>query len=296
MTVLAQLRSAREQLSEAEGTVADWILAHPDKTQYMSVQALARESEVSVATIVRLAQHMGCSGFAELKIQLAQRQTAGLSAIYEAVEDDDPGEKLVSKVFGGNRRSLDDTLAMLDVSELEKVAYRIARCRRCFIYGFGSSAYVAQDAALRLAHLGLQADAYPGVLETAISSINASGKDVAIGISHSGRSVTTVNSLAAAGRRGALTVGISNYSGSPLDKASDVFFCLSFPESRVRAGALSSRVSQVCLIDALYLLVARQVKQTSCPEEVDAMVEEQFRLAGRSGRNRKRTSKESAAK
>lgn len=293
MSMLIRLRSSREGLSESEQSVADWILSHPEEAQYISVQALARSCGVSVATVIRLAQHVGCKGFADFKIELARQQAPGLSAMYEAVGDGDSSQEVVSKVFGGNSRSLDDTLAMLDVDQLDRVARRIARCRRCFIYGFGSSAYVAQDAALRLGHLGVQADAYPGVLETAISSMQTRSKDVAVGISHSGRSMTTVNSLSGARSRGAMTVGISNYPGSPLEEVSDVFFCLSFPESRVRAGALSSRVSQICLIDALYLLVARQVDQTATPQEVDEMVESQFRLPKTPAqRNRKRTAQE----
>jgi DNA-binding MurR/RpiR family transcriptional regulator len=106
--------------------------------------------------------------------------------------------------------------------------------------------------------------------------------------------MTTVNSLSAARTRGAMTVGISNYRGSPLARASDVFFCLSFPESRVRAGALSSRVSQVCLIDALYLLVARQMEQTATPQEVDEMVESQFRLHKPAPRSKRRSRQEQA--
>ncbi len=284
MSVLTDLRALREDMAEAERRVADWILAHPEEAQLSSVRALAGKCETSVATIVRLAQRLGCSGFPDFKIRLAQQMTPGVSAMFEAVEDSDSTSDLVSKVFGGNSHSLDETLKMLDTEEFDSVARRIAHCRRCFIYGFGSSAYVAQDTALRFAHLGLQADAYPGVLETAISAMHAGSHDVAIGISHSGRSLTTVNSLAAARERGALTVGISNYPNSPLSEVSDVFFCLAFPESRVRAAALSSRVSQVCLIDALYLLVARHMESVTPPDAIDDVVEGQFRISTRKRR------------
>ncbi len=287
-TMVTRLRSARDGLTEVERRVADWVLGHLDEAPYASVQAVAREARASVATVVRLAKGLGCEGFADFKIRLARQVPAGLSAICESVGDDDGPGELVSKVFGGNRRSLDETLAMLDADALDQAARRIARARRCAVYGLGSSAYVARDTALRLAHLGIDARADDGALETAISALQLGKRDVAIGISHSGRSATTVESLQAARRRGALTVGISNYQPSPLSEASDLFFALAFAESRVRAAALSSRVSQVCLIDALYLLVARHAKGNGPADAVDEMVERRFRLrpTGKNGRGR----------
>lgn len=284
--MVTRLRSARDGLTEVERRVADWVLGHLDETPYASVQAVAREARASVATVVRLTKALGCEGFADFKIRLARQVPPGLSAICESVGDEDAPGELVSKVFGGNRRSLDETLAMLDADALDRAARRIARARRCEIYGFGSSAYVARDTALRLAHLGIDARADDGALETAISSLRLGKRDVAIGISHSGRSAATVASLRAAREQGALTVGISNYQPSPLSEASELFFALAFAESRVRAAALSSRVSQVCLIDALYLLVARHVKGPSPADAVDEMVERRFRMppAGKAAR------------
>ena len=279
--LLAQLKSAVDTLAQAERRVAQWILAHPEQATQISVQALAAQADTSVATVIRLARHLGCKGFADLKISLARQATPGISAMYEAVGEDDGPAEVVSKVFGGNSRSLDETLKMLDPAALDQAAGRIARCRRCLVLGLGSSGYMAQDAALRLAHLGICAEASPGPLETLIRAHQLGPQDVAIGISHSGRSASTVESLQAARQRGAYAIGISNYPLSPLQQASDAFFCLAFPESRVRAAALSSRVSQVCLIDALYLLVARHVSPPAWPQSVDETVERQFRLPPR---------------
>ena len=84
--------------------------------------------------------------------------------------------------------------------------------------------------------------------------------EVAVGISTSGHSAITVKALELAGQHGATAIGISNCLKSPLHRASNIFFCTSFPESRVTVAALSPLVAQICLIDAIYLLVARQKK------------------------------------
>ena len=70
----------------------------------------------------------------------------------------------------------------------------------------------------------------------------------------------TIYALQQALSKGAITIGISNYLKSPLEKESSIFLCSSFPESRVKVAALSSRIAQMCLIDAVYLLTARHMK------------------------------------
>ena len=74
-------------------------------------------------------------------------------------------------------------------------------------------------------------------------------------MSHSGRSAITVKALQFALKNRATTIAISNYLRSPLHEAGDIFLCTSFPESRVKVAVLSSRIAQMSLIAAVYLLV-----------------------------------------
>ena len=104
---------------------------------------------------------------------------------------------------------------------------------------------------------------------------------MAIGISHSGRSAITVEGLRIAREKGALTIGISNYLRSPLRDACRIFFCTSFPENRVKVAAISSRVAQLCILDALYLLVARHKEGSGTWSAVNSLTERMLRLKTR---------------
>jgi DNA-binding MurR/RpiR family transcriptional regulator len=101
-----------------------------------------------------------------------------------------------------------------------------------------------------------------------------------VGISHSGRTKITVNALQIAQKNGALTVGISNYMKSPLSGCSDHFLCTSFYESRVKVAALSSRLAQLCVIDALYLLLAFYRKEMWDIDSLNRMTEKLLRIEG----------------
>jgi RpiR family carbohydrate utilization transcriptional regulator len=160
-------------------------------------------------------------------------------------------------------------------------ARAIASGRRLIFFGIGGSGYVARDEALRFSYLDVQAEGYADASQILLQAMRVRPADVVIGISHSGRSSITVEGLKIARDRGGVTVGISNYLRSPLGDASRHFFCTSFPETKVKVAALSSRAAQLCVLDALYLLTARHIRSLWDVEKVNALTERMLRLKGR---------------
>jgi len=277
---LVKIRSGYDSLPEAEKQVADYILKHPDRVPFCSVSALAEAAGISIASVSRLSKKMGYPGFKDFKIDIAQEISSQnhLSSIYQAIKENDSRDEIIEKVFLGNIKSLEDTFKLLDKSSINKAANILIRAKRLLFFGVGSSGNVARDAALRFTHIGIHAYAYTDSFETLIQAVTMEKGDVAFGISHSGRSVTTMEALKLARKNGIFTIGISNYPQSPLSKVSDIFFCTSFPESRVQASALSSRLSQMCLLDTLYALAARQQKKTKSVQKVNTMAEKILRM------------------
>ena len=125
--------------------------------------------------------------------------------------------------------------------------------------------------------MDIQAESYSDPQEIIIQALRLDKSDIAVGISHSGRSQITVEALKIAKAGGSTTVGISNYLKSPLDKYSDIFLCTSFEEHRVKVAALTSRIAQICLLDALYLLTARCKKIFKKAELMNRYAEELLR-------------------
>ena len=81
--------------------------------------------------------------------------------------------------------------------------------------------------------------------------------------------------------KGGVTIGVSNYLRSPLRDASRFFFCTSFPETRVKVAALSSRTAQLCVLDALFLLTARHARVIWDVDAVNALTERMLRFKAR---------------
>ena len=251
------IQSIYKSFSRVERQLADFIMAGRERIPSLSVREIAAAAGVSVAAVSRLARKVGFRNLKEFKLDLAREAARAPAYFYRAIEEGDSEAELVETVFRGNRRSLEDTLALLDKAALAAAVRRMAQARRLLFFGVGSSGFFARDAAMRFALLGFRAQVLTDPSEIFFHASTAGERDVAVGISHSGRTRITVQALELARAHGALTVGISNYLKSPLHAAASFFFCTSFPESRVTVTALSSRVAQLCLIDAMFLLATR---------------------------------------
>ena len=272
---LLKIRSLYESLSPTQRQLADYILDHGDDIPFLSVHGLARAAGVSVATISRFARDVGHHSFKEFKTQLGKDSLSSVTGIYRAITPDDSDEDIIEKVFLGNIKSLEETLKIVNREDLIRTARTIAVSGRTVFLGVGSSGNIARDAALRFAHLDVQAEAYCDSYEILVHAARIKKGEVVFGISHTGRSTTTVEALELAADNGATTIGMSNCLKSPLHEKSNIFLCTSFPESRVEAAALSSLIAQLCLIDVLYLLVARyKAVSLEKAERLNARVED----------------------
>jgi len=278
-STMAIINARMSAFSRAEKQVAAYVRTHLEKAPLLSVHALAAAAGVSVASVSRMARIIGYPGFNEFRVGLAREiPPAPISTIYRAIAANDSGRTVVRKVFAGNIRSLQETLQILNIGACIRAARAISAAERIIFVGIGSSGYLAQDAALRFLHLDIRAEACADAYQMLVRAMQTGKKQVMVGISHSGRSAATVKALALARKNGALTIGIANYTRSPLHKVSHIFFNTAFPESSFKAAALSSAVAQMCLMDTLYLLVARQGRVTPKVERVNAMIEQYFRI------------------
>ena len=262
MSLLITLKSLYPELPEAEKRVAEYILKHYDRVPYESVSRIARAVDVSVPSVTRLTKKLGCESFKDFKVGLAVStvQPSAVGEIFSTVTEDDSDSDVIDKVFMGNIVSLEDTLKILDKEKVSQVAGHIADASRVVFIGQGGSGVVASEAALRFAHLNIQAEAYQDMIQIILQTERMQKGSVCIGISHSGRTELVSEGLEIARDGGAITVLITNYIKTPLKAVSDYVIYTSFVENSVKAAAISSTIAQVALIDTLYLLTAKMKK------------------------------------
>ncbi len=164
------------------------------------------------------------------------------------------------------------------------MAKHIAKAGKVVIFGLGGSGIIARDVSLRFIQLGIDSRHAVDSYHMAVHILKLNKNDVAIGISHSGRTKATLEMLGFANKQGAKTVAVTNYLGSALAKKSVFVLLTAFSESKVRATAIASHVAQLGIFDALYALVAKTLGSSNSVQRTNTVIEDTLRNKGRKGK------------
>ncbi|SHE25218.1 MurR/RpiR family transcriptional regulator [Actinomyces glycerinitolerans] len=258
-----RIRRARDGFSATEEALAAQILTDPRAALSATTASLARAAGVSQASVVRFARALGYSGLPELRLALAQelsrqdleREQAGVAQ--GQINADDTLEELAAKIAFHEARSIEQTVAGLNLDALERAARAIADHAPVTAFGVGASGLVASDLSQKLQRIGLPCQFSPDTHVQLVHAALLDTDDVAVGISFSGRTAEVLRALRLAHGRGALTVAVTGNPASPIAAAADLVLVTIARETELRAAALASRMAQLAVIDVLFARVAQ---------------------------------------
>lgn len=253
---LVRVQAVYSSLRNSEKKVADYIKENYKNIMNLTITELAEKSGTSEAAVVRLCKSLGYKGFQEFKIKAAQDVIQPSQQIHEAIERNDDLSTIKQKVFNAHVQTLIDTLEILNNEEFEKAVDLIASANKLEFYGEGGSGIIALDAQHKFLKIGLKSFASIDSNLQAMSASLLQKGDVVVGISHSGASRNLIESLEIAKKAGASIIAITNYSKSPILKVSDVVLFTISKETAFKSYAMSSRIAELAIIDALVMGVA----------------------------------------
>ncbi|MBB6120709.1 MurR/RpiR family transcriptional regulator [Nocardiopsis algeriensis] len=261
-TTVLRIRSLLPSLAPSERRVAQRILDDPERVSASSITQLAKDCATSEATVIRFCRTIDLSGYRELRLALAAEvgqargaRTAG-SELSSDINPDDTLVTVVQKIAYTDARAVEETGTALDTDTLRTVIDTMAAARRIDVYGVGASAFVGADLQQKLHRIGLTSFAWSDAHVMLTSAALLDERDVAIGISHSGTTIDTVQALSEAGRRGACTVAVTNFPRSPIGFADHVLTTAA-RETTFRSGATASRLAQLTVVDCLFVGLAQ---------------------------------------
>lgn len=264
-SVLVRVQGLLPELSEALLQVATEVLKHPAQVARSTIVELADASHTSPSTVNRFCRALGVDGYAELRLGIAAEigRSAGIGSQADVGTEIEVGDDLghiARVVTAADMWTVQETLSQLDLDEAAKVVEAMAGAARIDIYGVGSSAVLASELQHRLHRIGLTSWCWSEVHAGLTSAALLSADDVALAISHSGRTRETIDMLAEAAAHGAGTVAITNFPRSPLAEAADMVLTTAVRETTFRPGTLAAQHSQLLLLDILYVGVAQRTR------------------------------------
>ena len=259
-----KVRGLLPSLSPAEQRVGRIIADESATAAQLTITELSKRAETSETTVIRFCRAIGFSGYPELRLRLAAE--AG-RALDDGAAGEEPGSDIsqtddlatvVKTIAFADARAVEDTAAQLDLDILQRVIDAVAAARRVDIYGVGASAFVARDFQMKLHRVGLVAYSWSDLHLALTSAALLDERDVAIGISHTGTTIDTIETFSEAGRRGATTVALTNFPKSPITRIADLTLTTAARETTFRSGAMASRLAQLTVVDCVFVGVAQK--------------------------------------
>ncbi|MVA74857.1 SIS domain-containing protein [Auraticoccus sp. F435] len=262
-SVVSRIQHALPEMSAAMAKIARFLLEHPRTPLQYSIVELADETGTSAATVTRFCRMLGFAGYVPFRVAVASDVGRDSAAAWQSdiggeFRPEDSPQTVLSTLISAHTRSLQQTASQLDLELLELVARRISGCRHFDIYGVGGSALMAKELEARLYRIGINCHHW-GELHAGLTSAAVQDADcVALAISNTGRTESTIQMLQQARAAGALTIALTNNPSSPAAAAADLTITTSAFGRFLQPDDLAAKHVQLLVIDLLYLLIAQQ--------------------------------------
>jgi DNA-binding MurR/RpiR family transcriptional regulator len=261
--VLARLRGLKPTLVPSKRRVAAYILRDPARVATQTITELARAAQTSETTVLRLCHELGVPGYRELRVALAaesgrEQERAANREIGRDIGRDDDLDAIIDTITFTDQQAIADTARNLDRAALAEAVALTAQARRVDIVGVGASAVVALDLQQKLHRIGLIAYAWHDTHAALTAAALLGPADIAIGVSHTGATLDTIDAIREAAAHGARTVVLTGVPNSPLAAVADVLLVTTDRETTFRSGATASRIAALSVVDVLFAAVAQR--------------------------------------
>ena len=258
MGIIIKLNAMKNQLTSIEKKIAEYILEDPEWIKNLTTYEIAKNCDTSQASIVRFSKKLGFSGFPDFKLSLSQdignrKAESHVNIMHEELKSTDSFEIIGKKVATENIRAVNNTYEITDFNELEKAVQAINNARKIMLVGVGFSGIVARDFYFKLMELGKVAS-FENDSHMQLSYLSTMNEnDILFVISHSGKTLELFNLTKVAKNKGIKIITLTSVANNPIRELGDIRLSTVEMKCDFRATALSPRISQLTVIDMIYI-------------------------------------------
>jgi RpiR family carbohydrate utilization transcriptional regulator len=253
--MLSRVASMRPQLRPSERKLADYVADAPREVVDLSMTQLAERAGVSQPTIARFCRALGCSGFREFKIRLAQSIAPGVPFVARDMRPDEAPPGIAAKVFDRAIGALIQVRNSLSSDSVAAAIELLAAAPRIEFYGAGASGIAALDIQHKFFRLGMPSVAYMDPHTYSMSAALLGPGDVVVAISNTGRTRDILGAVQSALACGAKVIAIT-HGNSPLARLASIGLLANVDEDTDVFSPMTSRMSHLAIGDILAVGVA----------------------------------------
>ncbi|RIQ17875.1 SIS domain-containing protein [Jiangella rhizosphaerae] len=242
-------------MRRSERNVAELVLSDPVRVVNLTMAGLAEAAGVSEPTVMRFSASVGCSGFQDFKIQLAQTLALGLPLTHSGIEAGDSGAALSEKIFDHTISSLDRARRTLDHDAVERAIDLLHGASDVLFVGFGASGIIAQDAQQKFPLFGVPCQAPADFHQQFIAATMGGPRSVTVAISNTGSTSQVLTVARAAKAAGSPVIALTGQPGALSDLADVALVVQTFEDTDIYTPT-TSRLAGLVVIDVLATGVA----------------------------------------
>ncbi len=257
--VRTRLLAALPRLTPTALRVAQVIRHDPAAAAQLTVSQLAERSETSTSAVVRLAKTLGYEGYPQLRLAMAAvGGDEGTPVFATDIDADDALSKVLYKLTAFETEGMMATAELADPATMEAVVDALVGARRVHLIGIGASGLVAMDMAQKLTRIGMWCGACTSEDDALVQASLLQPDDVSVAFSHSGETAAVVEAVRRAADAGVTTVAVTAKARSGLANCAAHTVLVAGREDGFRSAAMASRMSQLLIVDALYVGVLQR--------------------------------------
>ncbi len=255
--MLSNIESSLDVLSRSERKVAEFVLADPARVLSMSIARVAQDAEVSEPTVNRFCRSFDASGFPDFKLKLAQSLASGPMLTAAMVSEKDAMPEIFAKLTDKAMHSVQDLKSTLDIATLERAVDLFCQARQVAFFGMGASGSVARDAQHKFFRFNVPVVAYEDGLMQRMHAAAMKTGDLAVVISHTGRTRAMVEAATFARDAGASVLALTR-PDTPLSNIATLTVPVNVDENTELYIPMVSRLMQLLVLDVLVTGVAQK--------------------------------------
>lgn len=260
MNILEYIKQNYEDFTDREKLIADYLLSNNESIINLSAKEIGEITNTSAATLIRFSKKLGFESLNEMKLKLSM----SLRDIKEKADFEYINKKLeTTDIIYGIKKSIDKvmdkTVNLIQEEDLEKAIELLSKAKNIYIYSVGVSGLVGQDFYYKLSRINKRCIAHVDTHLQITSSILMEPEDVAVAISYSGTTKEVIKCVENANKNNVPVISITKASiSNKLEDLSDITLKVPYVEKSLREGAMSSRISQLAIIDMLFIGMAKE--------------------------------------
>ena len=259
MNLLQYIRQNYESFTEREKRIADYLLNDNNDIIEMSAKEIGDATNTSAPTVVRFSKKLGFSSLNEMKIKLSiSLSNSKNKEEFEYLDRDLSTKSIISGVKQSIHTIIDETVNLISECELDNAIDLLSKAKNIYVFSVGVSNLVGLDLYYKMSRINKTCIAHSDTHLQITSSALMEEGDVAVAISYSGDTKEVILCAENAKKNNIPLIVITKASiNNSLEEYSDVTLHVPFVEKSLREGAMTSRISQLAIIDMLFLGIAR---------------------------------------